>query len=222
MVYRKNNRRQYRRARKPMTRGAIYGRAASQLYSDVKKLKNLINVEFKWHDVHAAHDMHTTGVITPLNFINQGDGSQLRDGDQFRIKSIEIDGRVKLDPVGGPAVCRYLLVIDTDPGGVSFNISDLLHTSAGSPVTSAARNLDNRNRFVILKDFRTTVQPNGREVVPIKYYRKLDLKTLFNNATASFSSLKNHGLYLVTFSDIGSGSNPPDIDVNCRVRYVDN
>lgn len=210
--------------RKKKTRGAIYGAAARQLYNDVSKLKNLINVEFKYHDVQFNQDAHTTGAIVPLNLVAQGDGPTNRDGAQFRMKSLEIKGVTNSDPASTtPCYSRMDLILDTDPNGSTPVLTDIYDTTGSVPYFRAVRNLDNRNRFVILKTWNYSYSPaSGRESYSIKFYKQLDIKTLFTGTTATIANLKNNHLFLVITGDTASGSNPPNIACQTRIRYVDN
>lgn len=218
--------RQYRRRqykRRPMTRGAIYGRAASQLVSDVKKLKNLINVEFKYHDVHANQAAHTTGGIIPLNYVNQGDGATSRDGDQFRMKSLDMTFNVSLPSSAvRPNNTRMLLVLDTEPNGVLPLVTDVIDTASGATYINAPRNLANRSRFVIMKDWLVTLNPNGTEATSRKYFRKIDIKVLYNGATATILTLKNNGLFLLVLGDEAVAATNPVYDISSRIRFIDN
>lgn len=225
MPYQKNYRRPRRRyRRRAPTRGAIYGRAATQLYKDVKTLKNLINVEFKYHDTQFSQQAHTTGAILSLNFVSQGDGATSRDGDQFRMKSLELHGAVALPSAATrPNNTRLMLILDTEPTGALPALTDILDDQSGAiNFYYAPRNLDNRTRFIVLKDWHYTVNPNGTEAYQINHYRKLDIKTLFNGATGSITTLKNNHLFLLVAGDEASGANNPTYALSSRIRYVDN
>lgn len=221
----RGKRRTYRRRRPAVrTRRGIYGAAATQLYKDVSKLKNLINVEFKFHDVNVVDQgMHTTGSVTYLNLVAGGDTDQTRDGNQFRMKSIQINGVIKL-PDGDtvPDMVRVSLVLDTEPDGSTMDLTKLYDTTGSVPYYLALRNLDERSRFVMLKDWKFGLNPNGRELIPFKFFRKLDIKTLFNSTTASVGNLKNNALCLVLTGAQASASTPSTMTFHSRIRYVDN
>lgn len=214
----------YRRRRRAKTRGQIYGQAGYQLYKDVKYLKNLINVEFKYHDTQFSQQAHTTGAILSLNFINQGDGSTNRDGDQCRLKSLELHGAVALPATASrPNSTRLMLILDTEPNGSTPAITDILDNQGGSiNFYYSPRNLDNRTRFVVMKDWHYTVNPNGTEAYQINHYRKLDLKVLFNGTTGSITTMKNNHLFLLVLGDEASGATNPTYALSSRIRYVDN
>lgn len=217
-------RRVSRRRPAPRSRGSVYGAAASQLYKDVRTLKNLINVEFKYHDVQFAQDAHLTGAIIPLNLVPPGDGVTARDGNQFRMKSIQIKGNCKNKTASTSVVfARIDLILDTDPTGSTPLLTDIYDTTGSVPYYRALRNLDNRNRFVHIKNWQYKLDPNGTESYNIDFYKKIDIKTLFTGTTATIANLKNHHLFLAITGNNASGSgNEGVVEAVSRIRYIDN
>lgn len=227
MPYRRSyrgRRRVSRRRKAPPSRMSIYRAAGSQLYKDVQKLKNLINVEFKYHDVQFAQDAHTTGAVIPLNLVPPGDGATARDGNQFRMKSVQIKGICKNKTASTSTVfARVDLILDTDPNGATPLLTDIYDTTGSVPYYRALRNLDSRNRFVHLKNWQFKLDPNGTESYNIDFYRKIDIKTLFTGTTATIANLKNHHLFLSISGNNASGSgNEAIVEAQTRIRYIDN
>lgn len=217
--------RRYSRRRRPAprTRRSVYGAAASQLYKDVRTLKNLINVEFKHFDTQSSTStVSTTGTIIPLNLIPQGDGASSRDGDMFRMKSLELSGSVENNSaVVTTTFTRLDLILDTDPDGAAApTLSDIYDTTGSVPYYYALRNLNNRSRYVILKSVRFSHSPNGNEGSNFHWYKKLDLKTLFTPGTNTIAGCKKNLLFMVLSSD--KTSNWPTVNLKSRIRYIDN
>lgn len=220
--YRNNRRRRYQR-KAPPGRMQVYGAAGKQLWNDVQKLKNLINVEFKYHDTQTSTStVSTSGTIVPLNLVTQGDGSGSRDGDQFRMKSIELSGAVENNSaVTTVTFVRIDVVLDTDPdGAASPTLSDIYDTTGSVPYYYALRNLENRSRYVILKTFKFNLSPSGNEGDNMHWYKELDLKTLFAAGTATVAGCKKNLMFLVISSD--KISNYPTVNIKSRIRFVDN
>lgn len=217
----RRRRRVYRRRRAPRSRGTIYGAAARQLYKDVSKLKSMINVEYKYHDFSFTdNSVTTTPVTTTVNLVNEGDTDQTHDGAMFRMKSIQLEGSVQLGSASPPHIARMVLVLDTDSSAVSSapTYNDV-YDNTGT-ITNRLRNLDNRSRFIILKEWNWFLQPNGREGTRFSWYRQLDLKTQIVGS-ATQANLKKNGLYLMYVSD-SSAANNIVLDVTSRIRYIDN
>ncbi len=206
---------------KGATRGAIYGAAGYQLYKDVKKLKSLINTEFKFRDTsQTGANIVNTGQFNLLNGIAQGDSGQNRDGLQVRVKSLEWNIFPRMDVVT-PQDCffRAIIFIDTQPNQTQPLLGELLE-NGGLPHMSP-RNLDNRKRFVILKDIKTALQAGqGADLKAMDGYRKLDMKTIYDAAGATIGDITTNSLYVLFTTNVGA--NGPLLDYYFRIRYIDN
>lgn len=205
------------------TRWQNYGTGLKQLASDVSKLKNMVNVEFKNHDVDiSATYIDVTADIQALNYVNQGDGTESRDGSMFRMKSLECRYMTQLQTnMTNPSYIRAIIFLDTDPDGSTPTLASLLDNTT-TPYVSP-RNLDNRSRYVILYDKLHSLNPSGTEGVMRKIYKSLDLKVLITGATASAANTKKNGLYSCFLSSEASGATyKPSYTLSCRIRYIDN
>lgn len=200
-----------------------YSRGVGQLANDVWKLKQMVNVEYKNHDVEVTStSMDVDGSITALNYVNQGDGTESRDGSMFRLKSLEFRYLMSLhDSLSAPVSCRMIIFLDTDPDGSTPTLASLLDDTTNPHISP--RNLDSRSRYVIYKDVLVTLNPNGLERVTRKIYKKLDLKVLITGGTASAANMKKNGLYVCFLSSQTAGATyKPTYLFNSRVRYIDN
>ena len=112
------------------------------------------------------------------------------------------------------------VVLDTDAAASTVvpTYSEI-YDSTGQQI-NALRNLENRSRFVILKQWDFILNPNGNEGKVVKYFRKLDLKVQIIG-TATEANLKKNGLYLVMLSD-NTTVDTVLFDVTTRIRYIDN
>lgn len=189
----------------------------------VNFLQGLINVEFKNHDVEqTSTDMDVNGTIIDLNYVNQGDGTESRDGSQFRMKSLEVRYLLSLnDNLTSPVSCRVIFFLDTDPNGSGPTVASLLDDTTNPHLSP--RNLDSRFRYVILYDKMVTLNPNGLERYTTKIYKKLNLKAMFTGATASDANVKKNGLHALFLSSQASGATyKPTFLMNSRIRFIDN
>lgn len=220
---RKNTKQTYRNRYHSKYRWKNYTRGLGQLANDVWKLKQMVNVEYKNHDVEVTSTtIDTTGSITALNYINQGDGTETRDGSMFRMKSLEFRYLMNLDDnLTVPVSCRMIIFLDTDPDGSTPTLASLLDDTTNPHLSP--RNLDNRSRYVIYKDQMLTLNPNGLERITKKIFMPLDLKVLITGATASAANVKKNGLYVLFLSSQASGATyKPAYLFNARIRYIDN
>lgn len=218
MPYRK---RPYKKTtrRKTTNRRKVYGAAGMQLYKDVKMLKNLINVEFKKHDVYNSVNVNNTGSFVLLNGLSNGDDYNDRDGRQVRFKSIQVQTRTLLNPSSTNTVFRMILFIDKQANAGSPAVTELLDVATAAR-TDAFRNLDYRKRYVILKDKRFTVNSDYPEKI-VDFYKRLDMKTIFDDSsTGTINDISSNSLYLYFVSD--EVTNTPAILYNSRLRFIDN
>lgn len=204
-------------ARKGARRGAVYGAAAGQLWKDVKMLKNLVNVEFKVYDTNTSAEVLTsTGFFVGLNNISQGDTVNSRDGNSMRMKSLQCDGSLVRGSVD--ANVNLVWILDLQPTNGIPTLSTVFDTVAGD-VTCSLRNLSNRSRFMILKEERVFLTSNNPHYL-IDYYRKLDAKVFFSDATSTYTSVRKNGLFFLAYTSVAA--NGPTLNCKNRIRFIDN
>lgn len=211
----KNYRKRY--TRKAPSRWSIYGAAGSQLVKDVSMLKNMINTEYKVINSTRSTSITNSGALTLLNAAAKGSNQGDRDGRQFRVKSVEAKYFWRINASATTTVCRMMLFIDKQPSGATLSTSDLLETVS----VVGQRNLDNRKRFVILRDELVGLGDNGNQICPGKFYKKLDMKTIFDDSDAgTIADISSNALYCFFISD--QATNTPHVEFDARVRFIDN
>lgn len=217
--YRPRRRRSTRRRNMPSA-APTYGQIFNKVVKDVSTLKSLVNVEFKEQTFTSTTAPTAAGVIHFLNQIAQGDAASTRDGLQCRFKSLEHRSTYTLHASATASIVRLIFFIEKDvdlaapvPGDVLENVS------SGDISIVSERNLDNRKNLIILKEFNfvlTTEHP----IKIIKWYKKLDMITIYTGAAATQANLSSNGLYFVAFTQ--EATNVPATIHRTRVRWVDN
>lgn len=187
--------------------------------------------ELKAVDVpKAGYVINTTGSVTCLNLTAVGDDYTTRDGRQITLKSVQCIGHIyPEDQITDNHLARVLLVWDkANNSGAIATIANIL--SASDAVSGL--NLDNRERFRILKD---EVWAIGRQdntatqavsycpaTYSIKWFVNLKgLKTTYSGTTAAIGSIQSGALLLVTIGSLASGS-ASSLQMYTRVRFRDN
>lgn len=206
--------------RRGQRRGKVYGAAAGQLWKDVKMLKELINVEFKVKDTvsSAAPDINGPALAL-LNGLTKGDDYNNRDGRQVRWKSIQGYARPYINASATHTTIRMIIFIDKQSSETAATAASLLDVTSASAI-DAFRNLSNRKRYVILKDRRVSLSQDRPETV-IKFYKKLDMKQVFDDSdTGGISDIATNSIYVLFASD--EATNVPQIPYNFRLRFIDN
>lgn len=218
---RRTTRRRYRRRTRRPSRGKIYSAAGKQLWRDVQKLKNLINVEFKSIDAAVNTTVSTTPNIMYHSVISAGDDIFQRGGRQVRIKSLQMEGYFT-NITAANTHLRLLCVIAKDwNNAASLAIGDLLDASTGAPIVSQQRNLNNRKNYVILRDFHFTLNSLDRTNRRFKCYIPLDMKVVYSSTGALNTAVESNMLMCILVSD-QAGASSPGVVLNNRVRFIDN
>lgn len=191
-------------------------RSAMKIASTVA---SLINVEFKRVDTSSSFTPGTTGQLLHLSPIAQGDSVLNRDGNQVKIKSVEIRAFFQLHSDADFDAIRFIPLIDLRSDSTSITVADVLASSGVSVNTLSFRNLDNRTRFVVLKDFPPiTMTQKSTTAVYKHWYKKLDLKSIWDGGASTDVQAKQ--LYLLILCK--ENDHKSTIDVRTRVRFIDN
>lgn len=184
--------------------------------------------------------VNTTGVITLLHLPVLGSDYNQRVGRKTLVKSIYIRGRVLTEAsnqVIGTAVlttslqARMILLVDKQPNGAAPAVTDVLVTAE----PASQLNLNNRDRFSILKDKQWSFDPYSyttasgvasmsRQIYSLKCYKKCNVETIFNSTNGgTIADINSGAIYLMW---IGSGAAGTNTDCNAyisaRCRYLDN
>lgn len=229
MVYKKGYSRKGNSSMSYYQQGVKGGRAHRSRYSrtpfqqvqrDIGYLRGLINVEFKTADTE--QNLSGTGVLEGgnvqlLNGLSRGDSGVQRDGDQVRFKSIE--SRLFYARNSVDATIRTIFFIDLQSDGVTPLMGEVIETANASPIV-ACRKLENRSRFLILKDVISRVSVQNPQAY-VHFYRKLDLKTVYKGSSAQVDDIQSKGLFVLQVSMIPA-TNGPTCSSQHRLRFIDN
>jgi len=194
----------------------------------------------------ANYGLSSTAVFTPINLIRTGSTFTNRIGRKIEMKSIRINGfldviRASLDK----DYVRVMIVYDRQPTGALPAISDLLQDSdqatANTTNSVSAPNVNNVDRFHVLRDYRITppvvsaftsagsytIQNDIDPLCPaFKFDCYMKLKGLSTQYKADSSpsvigDIATGTLYLVTYGLIASGSEAFQLVANVRLRFED-
>jgi len=173
-----------------------------------------------------------SGNRTLLNGIARGDDITERNGRQVTLKSVEINLVCRPSPVADnpvPQVVRFLLVYDRQTNATALTIDQVLSATGSAHVVICPKNLENRDRFLILRDMKFGVHSSSSanfQSAPkmMKVYQTLNLPVTFNAGdAATVADITTGSLYGIIMSDADPASAvAPMISYSCRVRYADN
>lgn len=205
-----------------------YYKGGRQLYNDVMYLKRLINVEFKFKEGALADQ--TIGSTSPtafyalLNGLSNGTGAGQRIGSSIKNASIQLNLEFKLAGALNKDYIRCVLVwvknVDGTAPVYANNDANSIYTGA---TPNSMRQLTNRNKFIILRDWHINLDADGISQRYIRYYRKLNNHTIFGTTSVGdVTDINNGALYLVAISQSGTAPDTSTITYNSRVRFIDN
>jgi hypothetical protein len=209
-------RRTKRKVRRPRSRYSNYAGAARQLYKDVRMIKNVINVEYKYYDINTSNTLDNAGspysLCTPLQGLKDYD----RTGDSIKLQNITMKGTISYNPtLGGVQVVRVIILNNKQNRLTEANF---LEISGASGVVYSPRDRDNRfwGKTIVDKTFTLTDQ---RPAVTFSFIKKLLWHQQFEN---NGITVNDGRLQMFVYSNNAAGANQPAIEFFSRTTYTDN
>lgn len=205
-------------SKKPPTRIQKIARDVARLKKKNKK------IEFKYQDT--AINISTGGagyasVISSIQNITQGITVNDYIGNQYCVKSLQVDLTVKCATVTPNylfyriALVRYKSANGNTPSYGPSGGSDGIYQADN---VYSPRNMNNRNDFVILKEWNLTIDASRQEMYRLSYYKKLDNMVTIDALTGL---IEENAYYIVVSTTGPSGGNTLDIVGNARIRFTD-
>jgi len=187
--------------------------------------------ELKSVDTAGSESVDWDGAVHLLNGIARGDDIGERNGRQVLMKTIELNfvAGAKAPEAGiVPSTMRVMLIYDRQTNAAALTVLQVLVTNGSiyGPITS--KNLENRDRFLILRDmkFSLTGSVSTNFMAAKKYgkfYQSVSLPVTFNAGdAATVADITTGSLYILVISDQDdAAAHLPTITWTCRVRYED-
>jgi len=186
-------------------------------------------LEVHYNDIAAAaYGLDTTGSVTCLNLIAEGNDNVSRLGRKAMMKSVAVRGFVIQAGVANVAQQgRILLVWDNAASGALPIITDILTAVNNSSFV----NVNNIARFTILKDVTyeigslntgATVAIADNVIKRVDIELRIHSSTQYSGTTAVIASVQNGSLLLVTCgSGAAAGNAGLTAALSTRVTFVD-
>lgn len=227
--------------KRPRTAVVAYPAALTSFRTEIKALDNQAA-----GGAPTSFTISTTPQFYCLNQPQQGAAFYQRVGQKIEMKSVHLIGNIVPtgNGTGGNEYLRVMVLYDHQPNGALPAIADILSSYNGAGNISSTSydglNLNNRDRFVILRDIRIHIPQNNSTAAlgdgvasVIDYGGKyninefIKLKNLVAHFKSSTSGLNQIGdlatgaLLLVTFGDTASGTAGYAFNWQARLRYKD-
>lgn len=182
----------------------------------------------KFHNVTlAAYQCNTTGSITHLDVIPQGNTVNSREGKAFRIRSVQVRGYFQSDTATTVAVAGAYLIWDMQPNKALPAITDIFDTSTSDSFAKR----ENKQRFIILKKWvksmvgNITTPSTGKETQVVEKWLKMpeDAIAMCTSAdtTGAIGNRINGALLLVTLGNVAAGTQDSNFQCGFRVNFSD-
>jgi hypothetical protein len=176
--------------------------------------------EMKYLDLASTnYEIDTTGSVTLLNGIAEGNDSNNRNGRQVLIKEVHVIGNAFATiSTGLQQLGRIMLVWDNATNGVLPVITDVLNNAAAD----ADYNLNNRNRFTILWDHIFQLDVSNATYSRVECFStdiKLNAVMNFNNTGGAIANIQSGALCMLTIGLNAAGATAGSSNIATRVLY---
>lgn len=186
----------------------------------VNMMKNLINTEKKYIENLTIGPIIVTsaGRIDCISLIAQGLTDITRVGNSILGASLQLRKNVVVSAVDPSQTLRMILFLDkNNANGTLPLVTDVLTTAD----ISSMSNINNNDRFVILRDSVVTVSTSGDNKNYEKFYVDLTrLHIKFDGTAATQASAAENHIYVLLISDVAV--NGPTVTVGNRIAFYDN
>lgn len=186
--------------------------------------------ELKFFDTTLGFTFDATAEVPAtgqLCLITPGTGDSQYVGNKCVVKSIQIKGACRYEPgasTAGADIVEFAVVWDKQCNAAAAGIVDVL---TGSSMNTSMVNLDNAERFVILKRF--TIDLNSfagvsgaysTRSVPVDWYHKCNIPLYFRASTGTVADLTSNNLFLIAGTRFGV-DDATSFQGTCRLRFSD-
>jgi len=186
--------------------------------------------ELKYFDTAISFNVDATGEVPAtgqLVLIPQGDTATSRDGKHCVIKSLQMRLIAKLTPSSSATAATNIVIFvvqDTQCNGAAAAVTDVMTSNS---LTIALHNLDNSQRFRVLKKIKINLTPvagvstaYNTVVKDVEFFKKLNIPLVFSSTTGAITELKSNNIFLLAGSDTET-DDLVSVVGNCRVRFSD-
>lgn len=209
-------RRKFRRKRRyPRKKRSTVAYKANVAYRMAKKLNS--QVEQKYFLSQSASAIPSTGSITRLNQVPQGDQDIHRNGDNLRMKGLTIRGHVKIN--GAATYTQLRAIVFFDPQvKVDTTVDNLLNTTYTGTGQACLAPKDHDKRFwsKVLWDRTFTLNQADKTAISFKKYIPVNKHTQFE---AGGTTINAGQLSLLLISN--EATNTPTFSYISQLSYTD-
>jgi hypothetical protein len=176
---------------------------------------------------------NSTGGMTVLNSVQQGTQIDQRVGNKIQVKSIRLKFNANLGGTSPTQIAyRVVILYDKSTNGAYPTIASIFNDTGlvdGSVATSstllnASINMNNKDRFLILRDEVFTLDKDNNNINIHDFYikRKLDTVYLSSSNPPTVGDISGGGIYLIMAANsYGAENKMIPTQLSARIRYYD-
>lgn len=198
----------------------VYGDAKKAL-ALAKKVKSMLNVEYKINDNHiTGSGSDINGSIVQLSNLLQGNTNETRDGNQVKYTQIQLKYFVTINSGATATLVRVFLILDKQTNTAIYTPAQILKNITVGDGMNSPYNRNFRRRFRVLYDRVHDLSINGNRVIRGKKTINISVPVRYNGTSGSISALTENSLSFMHLSS--EATNVPAITAFMRCLFVDN
>ena len=222
----------YIRKRRAVQAAGVHGRRLSALMAAralpiARPLSRFVG-ENKYVDVaNAAYVCDTTGSITHISVVPQGDSVNQRDGRKFMPTWVNMRGIIANGSTSTSTESAVLLVWDKQPNKALAAITDILDTTS----TVAQNKRENSSRFMIIRRWSVVLTGKSDGSTVPGFARNFDRYVRLppglvaectpSDTTGEIGNRVTGALLLVTLGNRAAGTSAAALETTIRVGFKD-
>ncbi len=186
------------------------------LYKTVKRLNLFNNAELKWFDRAQDAAVANTGTVTYMSTITQGDGRTERTGVSVKVIKQYATVTMTQHASALETFVRVMFIIDKIPKQALPAVTDILQDAD----VNSFINIDAAPRFRILYDKVSSLSSSGSTAKVLKFYSPKVFHLRYDAAGGAVADAVLNPMFMLVISN--EATNTPTVNVQHRMRYVDN
>lgn len=189
--------------------------------------------ELKYFDTSVSFTADLTGEVPATGqwcLIPQGTGESQRVGRKCVVKSVHFRGSAEWQPASsttGSSMLIMYIVQDTQANGAAADVSGDNGVMTSASLESAMINMDNSQRFRILKKIRVPFNSQAgvsgaysRVIKNLEFFLKCDIPLDFASTTGAITEIRSNNIFVLAGCSV-NGDDLITVLGTARLRYSD-
>lgn len=174
--------------------------------------------------ISTAQSLDNSVNLFLMNGVSQGTDYNARIGRKIVMKSflIRVQKQYNTTVPAQPCNVRWILFYDKQTNGAAPSASDFFQQSASiSENMVSPINLNNRDRFIVLKDKMMSLNGSAIATGWFKKFQRINLEVIYNATGNTVGAIQTGSMYLLAVTDFQDATYNLVCDISTRVRFLD-